>query len=338
MRPLANVLAALVVIYTSGCGSPAGDSTPPDLFPAEPPIADMAIDAAPPPPDLLPPPPDLLPPPPDLTPPPPVDAPIEPPHFLGVTGPGSLVVGAGFVEETRTLQPVCYTTPSFFVPRAQGRTGTPDINLSAFDVARMLEIGSGAKYEDATLYDSLPAVPAFIDEAGVARTTDLNYLMPVLAVNAGNWVFDDNDFTKIGDCGDHIVHQVIMGARLVVGLKLRFVDEASLRSFENLYGSQLNVILQRNDLGWVSVALDHKATITVQAAQVGGDPSKLKAILDASRCSIGNLPACNETITNVIAYSTVFSQDLGPIPQQGSTEFGGFVPLVGLLIPSSYLP
>jgi hypothetical protein len=271
--------------------------------------------------------------------PPHVVAPIATVNFVGVTD--GLVVGAGFTVSPPAALPVCASGPrGAYQSSPASSISTPE------DDTLSLETVAGALAVDYTGFElslyELPAVQKFVAEAtrdttaiqdadgGWSGDRAAGFIDNLYHIETGGFGLDRAfPWTKVGNCGDGYVDSVRLGANIAFGLKLTFQNDEQRWQFTYKYGS-VRQMLMRNDLGWVSVYLDGKASIEIAAAQFGGDPQKLAAIVNATQCSIGNLQACSDTIHQVAQYSGKQLQtDLGPLPADGATSYGGYIPLFG---------
>src|SRR5262249_21909996 len=135
-------------------------------------------------------------------------------------------------------------------------------------------------------------VEAFV--AGAATdATSLSFLVPY-RYNIGFLFIDfQSSFTIDPSCvAPKYVDQARLGARLIYGLKLSFRDAPARSAFVAEYGDNIAYILEHHDPRWLGASLDGKATIQLQAFQLGGKPEDLAAIVRKSTCSIGDLGAC----------------------------------------------
>jgi hypothetical protein len=272
--------------------------------------------------------------------PPKVSAPVEPYNFLGITS-SPLVLGASYDGKTNTVGGVCVTGSQRYVPSSEGLVGNGSSGPS-WALVDEIGVGDPVSFEEVTLYGANPAIETWSKAAGDDDARSLNVLYPILEVDEGVVAFAGDDYVKSADCSDHFLTGVVYGARLLVGAKLTFHDGADYDAFITQYGliygsGHLDALLNRDDLGWLSVALVGKATIALQGIQIGGDPTKLEAILAQSSCSIGDLAACKQTFNRVADYQQTFVSDLGPAPT--STEnVGGWVATFGVPQACSVIP
>jgi hypothetical protein len=258
--------------------------------------------------------------------PPTVSAPIQPANFLGVAS-SPLVLGAGYDDTTKKVGAICVTGTEIYVPQLTGGFTTEWDALPSFQIVDNLRVGNQFDFEEASLYGQTPSIKTWTDAAGDDDWQSMNFLLPIVISDVGGPLFRGDDTMRTAECGKDFINGVVVGARLLAGLKLSFAQRADFDAFRAQYGNVLHKVLERNDrdLGWLSVALDGKATLSLQAIQIGGDPSKLQAIVDQSTCSIGDLPACNQTLQQIAGpYKTTFLTDLGPTPTSNA-NLGGWV-------------
>jgi hypothetical protein len=155
----------------------------------------------------------------------------------------------------------------------------------------------------------------FVTEAN-ADESSLSLIVPVV-LQAGALSLDTGAQKRTAetDCGDRWIAGATLGARLAYGLKFHFRDPPAKQAFVARYGDDVAKIMARNDLRWVAAAIHGKASIQVQMFQLGGDPEKAWRIAHASRCSIGDMAACNAYMADMEKYARgTLLEDLKTLP------------------------
>ena len=126
--------------------------------------------------------------------------------------------------------------------------------------------------------------------------------------NKGSSAFNTNDLTQFREqCGDQFVEQVKLGAQLFVGLKYTFANkEIKEKVMLTLKGSLLWGLIKYSKT-WTKEfrQLMQNVRVTVEAFQIGGDPSQLERLKKDIRqgsCAGDNAETCSDAIDRLLEY------------------------------------
>lgn len=154
-------------------------------------------------------------------------------------------------------------------------------------------------------------------------------------------------------CGDQFIDSYKSGATLIMGLKVEFQSSASKQSFMFHSGTSFG------SFGSVSIDLQNTAQkysisgkVTIEAYQMGGNPSQLSKILNkddkgnyyAAMCSLTDMVSCQKAVNGLLDYATErFTSQVSVVDNKGMSSFSiGFASLVdvkwlGITIPPAWV-
>lgn len=112
-------------------------------------------------------------------------------------------------------------------------------------------------------------------------------------------------------CGDSYVSSATAGSLLVVNVKIEFASHQDKQTFNAKMGAKFGIGNITSTIKSSKLDQSMNASISVEALQLGGDPSKLSSIFTKSstgdyyvaQCSFKDLNSCNQIINGVLAYS-----------------------------------
>jgi len=182
-----------------------------------------------------------------------------------------------------------------------------------------------------------------------------DYRMGIERLDQGNlqWLVQPGAADWLNRCGDHFLHQRERGGQLYLLYRIDFSSTAARQDFEGSVGvsfpaGEVNATLTRQSSRFVN-----RASVHVEAFQVGGDVTRLSSILggggaDANagrviiECSMTNLAPCGTFMQNAINYASSqaagsFSDSLRANPADRTYLFKDWS-LLGVSIPVRTVP
>ena len=182
-----------------------------------------------------------------------------------------------------------------------------------------------------------------------------DYRMGIERLDQGNlqWLVQPGAADWLNRCGDHFLHQRERGGQLYLLYRIDFSSTAARQDFEGSVGvsfpaGEVNASITRQSSRFVN-----RASVHVEAFQVGGDVTRLSSILggggaDANagrviiECSMTNLAPCGTFMQNAINYASSqaagsFSDSLRASPADRTYLFKDWS-LLGVSIPVRAVP
>jgi hypothetical protein len=243
-----------------------------------------------------------------------VATPIVPPFVFGKTAWGGVSPGMGVDLTSDAFTGACLTGPLRVIPILISTTSAPE-ELTSGDALLDKLLGSAKGEVTLRSVSTVRAAAAQMAE----DPTELESLSLWARRDTGIALDDSQKLSASpgATCPADFALEVQWGALFAYGLKVRFADVNARAEFAKVYSEGANLVRQRDahEIGWIGYDWKDKATVQLVAFQAGGKPETLKALLDASKCTIGNLVACKETLGQIDQYaSTTLMTDLGPSP------------------------
>lgn len=129
-------------------------------------------------------------------------------------------------------------------------------------------------------------------------------------------------------CGDEFVDEITRGAKLFFSIRVDFNSREKKQSFEASFSISGPMFGANATLEQASKEFSRDAKVTVSAFQIGGDVSKLTAVLGNEigragfvECGLGDLQRCSQAIQAALAYAadtqSGFPSQLAPGVQPG---------------------
>lgn len=164
-----------------------------------------------------------------------------------------------------------------------------------------------------------------------------NYFFPVkklvspIRSTLGSSVDHDDERWRTS-CGDRFVHEIRKGANLYVSLRIDFASKTKKDEFSASFNIAGPLASANGALKTASASFDRRTRVVVSAMQVGGDVSKLTAILGGSvdgiqaytQCTLGNFDSCANFVKNVLTYASDvkegFPSQISPSSQPGPAD------------------
>lgn len=207
-----------------------------------------------------------------------------------------------------------------------------DQTMSEEQLAKELGFSVGARARYGAVEGSLEA--NFLSRStsnafSIVAIYRASYLMPVrkrvsVQVNEVGKAVENNPERWTRTCGDRFVSELSRGAKLFVSVRIDFSSQAKKEEFSGSFNVSGPLASANGALKTASTFSDRKARVVVSAYQVGGDVSKLTAILGGAgagietytQCTLGKFDSCATFIGNVLAYAsdtaTGFPSQLAP--------------------------
>lgn len=258
---------------------------------------------------------------------------------LGSTEYSSLSLGNGWDTEKKQKFAPCVSLANYAYRGAHTSDLTAMRDLS-YD--QIMQETAGALYGKASLFGLVSAKVQGEMATSLASTDDSTsyiYNFQILGKSVvlgdrsfndtGSTAFNTNDLVRFRDlCGNQYVQQLRLGGQLYIGVKYTFTskevkDEISVTMSLSLFWGLIKV-----SKTWSKEfrELMKNVRVSVEAFQIGGDPSRLEALkneIHTGSCA-GNEPeACADAIDRLLEYGAKdFSEQLGDMtlskePNQG---------------------
>lgn len=164
-----------------------------------------------------------------------------------------------------------------------------------------------------------------------------NYFFPVKKLlsptkSALGSEVDDNDERWKTACGDRFVHEIRKGANLYVSVRIDFASRSKKEEFSASFNISGPLASANGALKSASASFDRRTRVVVSSMQVGGDVSKLTAVLGGStdglqaytQCTLGNFDSCAQFVSNALRYASDvnggFPSQITPTSQPGPAD------------------
>jgi len=182
-----------------------------------------------------------------------------------------------------------------------------------------------------------------------------DYLMGIERLDQGSlqWLVPPGSADWLNRCGDHFLHQRERGGQLYLLYRIDFGSLAARQEFEGAVGVSFPAGEVNGSVTRQSSRFVNRASVHVEAFQVGGDVTRLSSILggggpDANagrvviECNMANLAPCGTFMQNAINYASAqtagsFSDTLRASPADRTYLFKDWS-LLGVAIPTRTVP
>lgn len=182
-----------------------------------------------------------------------------------------------------------------------------------------------------------------------------DYNMGVERLDQANleWTVDPAAPDFINRCGDHVLQQRERGGQLFLLYRIDFASSEAKQEFEGSVGVNFAAGEVNASVNRASSRFANRASVHVEAFQVGGDVTRLSSILNAGgpdanagrvivECNMQNLAPCSQFMQNAIAYASdqsegSFSQTLRENPADRAYLFKDWG-LLGVPVPQRRVP
>jgi hypothetical protein len=182
-----------------------------------------------------------------------------------------------------------------------------------------------------------------------------DYRLGVERIDQANlqWLVQPGAPDWLTRCGDQLLLQRERGGQLFLVYRIDFSSAEAKQEFEGAVGISVPAGDINSAVNRASSRFEGRASVHVEALQVGGDPTRLSSILGAggpdanagriiTECSLTNLAPCGQFMQNAINYASAqtpgsFSEDLRVAPADRTYLFEDWS-LLGVSIPKRRVP
>lgn len=188
-----------------------------------------------------------------------------------------------------------------------------------------LGFGVGGRFRSGVV--SVSAAARFLRDStsnnlSVSTAWSSGYTFPVQkiaqpALNAQGTALLLNPKRWAETCGDMYVNEIVRGAKLFFSIRVDFVSEAEKQRFEAKFSVSGPMAAVNADFKTASTSFSRNTRVTVSGYQVGGDVSKLTAVLSSVQgtgteagksgfieCTLGKFEKCAEVIERAVQYAS----------------------------------